>query len=144
MHLKPVRSMKIRADEVGALIIILVCLVFLVGRWLGANRASIYEEDTGLGLNSLLFLTKQELQSITTDARTRNEFPLFDFKSVDLELSFTTKRVTRRDGKVEYRLVAVEKSDELTNEQVQKITLHMDIKTKEIMRGQSISPDQPP
>jgi len=105
------------------LAIIAVSLFLLIKGFLKESSAA--SSDADLNIKDLTLRVKDQLEQLDALRQKKNELPLFMVESFDLELNFTVKQVATKEGKLEYKILTIGDKNEVSKEQVQKITLHM-------------------
>jgi hypothetical protein len=106
------------------LILIILGSLYLLIKGLYKDQAL---DASGIDLNikDLTLSVKNQLEQLDQERQKKNELPLFMVESFDLELNFTVKQVATKEGKLEYKVLTIGDKNEVSKEQVQKITLHM-------------------
>jgi hypothetical protein len=99
-------------------------LIVVVGIRLWRPYASPKGHDIpSLGLDTLIESLRHELERVDHERMENGKAPLFKIGTTEIEVSFVVKQGTKLDGKAELSVVTVGGSEEVSQEQVQKIKL---------------------
>lgn len=82
------------------------------------------QENSGLGIEQVLTQVKSELNAAS--AKEKDNAPMFDVKSFDLELNFIVRKGESGSADVKTEVVSIGGRTESSSETVQKIKLHME------------------
>jgi hypothetical protein len=111
-------------------ILFVVAIVLLL--YLGINRvlrhsATLREEEIPLKIYPLVREVKEQLTKLNQTMNDSNEAALFAVKNFDLELNFVIRKSTQNEVGFESDIVTIKKGNDINNEQVQKIFIHMEV-----------------
>jgi len=119
---------KIKMDIESLLLITAIgLLIYLLITRLNINRAETTNENKQLKIYDLVRSVKGQLENLNDTMHAKNEAALFVVKSFDLELNFVVRRSIDKNLGFESQVLTLGQSNQASNEQVQKITLHMEV-----------------
>ena len=108
---------------IGAIILILLAFLIYNHRKSKTNPSL---PEQGLNIKELINKVESELQKAEQEKIESKQSGLFLVKTFDLEISFLIKTRFTQTGTVEYDFIVVSAEDEVSTEQTQKITLHLE------------------
>jgi Trypsin-co-occurring domain 2 len=126
-------SLKIDDIVLGSVILLLGFLLVL-RHWKVEQTSN--SNNPKLGVADLIEQVKNDLESMDQKRIDKNEAPLFNVETFDLEINFVVRESQSGEVKGEYQVVTVGGRSEFSAEKIQKIVLHL--KTAEPGREGSV------
>jgi hypothetical protein len=131
-----IASLKLE-DIVLASVILLLAFLLFHRYWRSEPESSL--SDGTLGVADLIEKVKSDLETVDRQRIERDEAPLFNVDSFDLEINFVVKEGQSTSAQGEYKVLTVGGTSEVSSEKVQKIVLHL--KAVEMGQERSVKAD---
>lgn len=120
------KDLKVKHLLLAAVVVavIYLCYNFFWGNAPALVTSTVRCDTCGIGITDLVRKVKKELIQLEDSMTHKNESQMFRLKDMGMEISFVVRQTA--SGKVggSYEVLTVEGSHEVSNENVQKLTLH--------------------